>query len=104
MPIYGSVDIRDSGYKVGVVDANFFPAGFNNIEESEIISIVELFKQHIESNHSGVNHVHIYPESHTRNLAYVENLITIKKILIKAGYEVTVGSPELESYEYQCST
>ena len=30
IPIYGSVDIRDSGWKVAVVDANHFPAGFNN--------------------------------------------------------------------------
>ena len=31
IPIYGSVDIRDAGWKVAVVDANHFPAGFNNI-------------------------------------------------------------------------
>ena len=31
IPIYGSVDIRDAGWKITVVDANHFPAGFNNI-------------------------------------------------------------------------
>ena len=28
IPIYGSVDVRDAGWKIGVVDANHFPAGF----------------------------------------------------------------------------
>ena len=30
-PIYTSVDIRDAGVKLASVDANIFPAGFNNI-------------------------------------------------------------------------
>ena len=30
-PFYSSFDIRDSGFKLGPVDANIFPAGFNNI-------------------------------------------------------------------------
>ena len=30
-PIYSSYDIRDSDYKVSNVDANIYPAGFNNI-------------------------------------------------------------------------
>ena len=36
IPIYGSVDVRDSGWKVAVVDANHFPAGFNNVSEENI--------------------------------------------------------------------
>ena len=28
IPIYGSVDIRDAGWKVAVVDANHFPCRF----------------------------------------------------------------------------
>ena len=35
VPIYGSVDIRDAGWKIAVVDANQFPAGFNNTSESD---------------------------------------------------------------------
>ena len=34
IPFYGSVDVRDAGWKIAVVDANHFPAGFNNIAES----------------------------------------------------------------------
>ena len=30
LPLYSSVDIRDAGFKMAVVDTNLFPAGFNN--------------------------------------------------------------------------
>ena len=42
MPIYGSVDIRDFGWKVGVVDANHFPAGFNNVSQEDRPKLAEL--------------------------------------------------------------
>ncbi len=31
LPLYSSVDIRDAGFKIAVVDTNIFPAGFNNL-------------------------------------------------------------------------
>ena len=30
-PFYGSVDLRNSGYKLAPVDTNLFPGGFNNL-------------------------------------------------------------------------
>ena len=39
IPIYGSVDIRDAGWKISVVDANHFPAGFNNVSSEDKPSI-----------------------------------------------------------------
>ncbi|MCA9405869.1 MAG: glutamate--cysteine ligase, partial [Candidatus Omnitrophica bacterium] len=33
LPLYSSVDIRDAGFKMSVVDTNIFPAGFNNLCE-----------------------------------------------------------------------
>ena len=41
VPIYGSVDIRDAGWKIAVVDANQFPAGFNNTSESDLPHLTE---------------------------------------------------------------
>ena len=38
IPFYGSVDVRDAGWKIAVVDANHFPAGFNNIAEQDLRS------------------------------------------------------------------
>ena len=98
IPIYGSVDIRDCGWKVSVVDANHFPAGFNNISKEDEVLMAGLLKDHIERKHTGCKWVHLYPESHTRNPGYVENVSTIKRLVEKAGFRCTVGSPELEGH------
>ena len=47
IPIYGSVDVRDAGWKVAVVDANHFPAGFNNVSKEDEPHLAELLKNHI---------------------------------------------------------
>ena len=98
IPIYGSVDIRDTGWKVGVVDANHFPAGFNNISEDDFDELGDLFKEHINHNHPDCQWVHIFPESHTRNQGYVENISTIKRLIERAGFRCTVGSPDLDEF------
>ena len=84
MPVYGSVDVRDAHWKVAVVDANQYPAGFNNLQSS---SIGSLFRESL----GDVNHVHIYPEAHTRNEAYQANLRSLSSFLEEEGYTVTVG-------------
>lgn len=33
-PFYGSVDLRNAGFKLAPVDMNLFPGGFNNLHES----------------------------------------------------------------------
>ena len=96
IPIYGSVDIRDAGWKVGVVDANHFPAGFNNIAVEEKPAMAQLLKTHIEREFSECSWVHLYPESHTRNTGYVENLIALKELLELANFRCTVGSADFE--------
>jgi glutamate--cysteine ligase len=98
MPIYASVDVRYSGWKVSVVDANYFPAGFNNISGELIPTLPSSFKEYLEMSSKEVSHVHIFPESHTRNTAYVENLLRLREVIGKAGFKVTVGSPELNGY------
>src|ERR1044072_6022016 len=30
-PVYGSVDLRNAGFKLAPVDMNLFPGGFNNL-------------------------------------------------------------------------
>ena len=61
VPIYGSVDIRDAGWKIAVVDANQFPAGFNNTSESDFPQLTERIATHIERHQPGCQWVHIYP-------------------------------------------
>ncbi len=99
IPVYGSVDIRDAGWKIGVVDANHFPAGFNNVSKENLAELSMLFKDHINRAHPDCSWVHIYPESHTRNQGYVENIATIKAMIETAGYNCTVGSPDLNGLE-----
>ena len=98
MPIYASVDVRYSGWKVSVVDANYFPAGFNNVSEDLTLQLSHLFKNHLNSKYQNISHVHLFPESHTRNPGYIENLLRIKEIIETAGFKVTIGSPELNGY------
>ena len=99
IPVYGSVDVRDAGWKIGVVDANHFPAGFNNVSKENLAELSTLFKDHINRTHPDCSWVHIYPESHTRNQGYVENIATIKAMIETAGYTCTVGSPDLNGLE-----
>ena len=99
VPIYGSVDIRDAGWKIAVVDANQFPAGFNNTSESDYPHLTERIRTHIERHQPGCEWVHIYPESHTRNQGYVEHLRTLCKLVERAGYRCTIGNPELDGFD-----
>ena len=98
IPIYGSVDVRDAGWKIGVVDANHFPAGFNNVSKENLMELADLFKEHVHRSHPSCKWVHIYPESHTRNPGYVENIASIKSMIEQAGFSCTVGSPELNEF------
>ena len=95
IPIYGSVDVRDAGWKICVVDANHFPAGFNNVSKENMVELSLLFKEHVKRSHPACRWVHIYPESHTRNQGYAENISSIKTMIQEAGFVCTVGSPDL---------
>ena len=98
IPIYGSVDIRDAGWKIAVVDANHFPAGFNNVAKEDEEHLAALLRNNILRRDKNCKWVHLYPESHTRNSAYAENLRTLQRLLKMVDFRVTVGSPELEGH------
>ncbi len=78
-PLYGSVDIRDSGWKVAAVDINAFPAGFNNIEEDDLQRLVGPIRHWLDNEYPGSQLVLLWPESNTRNPGYAENILVIKK-------------------------
>ncbi len=98
IPIYGSVDIRDAGWKIAVVDANHFPAGFNNVAKEDETHLAALLINHILRRDKNCKWVHLYPEAHTRNAAYAENLRTLQRLLLMADFRCTIGSPELEGH------
>ena len=89
MPVYGSVDIRDAHWKVAVVDANQYPAGFNNLKDGDIGA-------HLREAIGDIRHVHIWPEDHNRNPAYVENINSLTSLLEAEGYAVTAGILEVK--------
>ncbi|MFN7727635.1 MAG: glutamate--cysteine ligase [Bdellovibrio sp.] len=94
-PIYSSYDIRDSGFKVSNVDANVYPAGFNNICPVDKESSGELFGSYIKDHYgSSVKKIMLVTEEHTSNPFYWENVLSIQRLLEAAGQKVIVSFPK----------
>lgn len=47
-PFYGSVDLRNAGYKLAPVDMNLFPGGFNNLSEQMLPAAVQAAQSAID--------------------------------------------------------
>lgn len=96
-PVYGSVDLRNAGFKLAPIDMNLFPAGFNNLNPEFMNVSVFAAKEVIHQLQPGTKNVLVIPESHTRNLFYWENVHTLLTILQQAGVNARLGflSPEL---------
>jgi glutamate--cysteine ligase len=92
-PIYSSYDIRDAGFKISNVDANIFPAGFNNICQTDRDNAVDLMRQYLSAHYQGVQSVLLLAEEHTGNAHYWDNVATIRGLLTEADMKVMVGVP-----------
>lgn len=93
-PIYSSYDIRDSGYKVSNVDANIFPAGFNNICPTDKETSIGLMNKYIVRHYgANVKKILLVTEEHTNNAFYWENVYTIKSLIEASGITVKVAIP-----------
>jgi glutamate--cysteine ligase len=90
-PFYSSVDLRNAGFKLSPVDTNLFPAGFNNLSQAFMPLCVQAVQSAIEHICPKARKLIIVPESHTRNLFYLENLATLQGIIEMAGLEVKIG-------------
>ena len=92
-PFTASVDLRDSGYKIVPVDTNVFPGGFNNLCSGDLDLASDQFKTAVRRLlGEGVSTIGIVAESHTSNLPYFANLLSLQKILETAGFKVEVLS------------
>jgi glutamate--cysteine ligase len=91
-PIYSSVDLRNSGYKIAVVDTNLFPAGFNNLCETFSEKGAGMFRDYFKKWRPSVKKILIFPEEHTRNLFYWKSVLALRNMLEEAGFEVKIGS------------
>ncbi len=91
-PFYASVDLRNAGFKLAPVDTNLFPAGFNNLNPALLPLCIQAVQYAIEQIQPTTRHILIVPESHTRNLFYLQSVVTLRDILLKAGFSVRLGS------------
>ena len=90
--IYTSVDIRESSNKITSIDTNVFPAGFNNLCETNHSIIKDSITQFINTNFPSTNNILLFCEDHTRNLFYLENVYQLTQIIQDAGFKVTIGT------------
>ena len=103
VPLYTSVDLRVSDYKIAPVDTNVFPAGFNNLSGSFRDHASELFKDYIVRKYPNVKRILIIPELNTRNQFYWENISVLRSILEKVDYKVDVGIVSDDFYHDEMS-
>ena len=91
-PLYGSVDLRNAGFKLAPVDMNLFPGGFNNLNPAFLAEAIAAAKETILARLPTAKQLLLIPENHTRNLFYWENIAALVSILEQAGFTVRVGS------------
>lgn len=91
-PFYGSVDLRNSGFKLAPVDMNLFPGGFNNLSDDFLPLCVQAAHAAVERLCPDASRLLLIPENHTRNLFYLQNVARIASILGLTGLEVRIGS------------
>lgn len=100
-PFYGSVDLRNAGFKLAPVDTNLFPAGFNNLNPDFDPLCVQAIQSAFERLMPSACGVLLIPESHTRNRFYLESVARLQDLIQKSGYNVAIGSlnPDLKDGE-----
>lgn len=93
VPFYSSFDIRDSHFKIACVDANLFPAGWNNICEEDQKRTSLLIQSYLKKTHPSIQHIILLAEEHTRNLYYWDNIFVIKSLIEQNEKKVSVCVP-----------
>jgi len=97
VPFYASVDLRNAGFKLAPVDTNLFPGGFNNLNPAFLPLCVQAVQTAVERACPDALVILLFPENHTRNLFYLQNVATLAEILRQAGMRVRIGTliPEI---------
>jgi glutamate--cysteine ligase len=95
-PIYTSVDVRRNASKAAVVDANAFPAGFNNLAPRSRHVAADVARGYLARTAPGTRRILVVAEAHTRNVGYFGHLAVLQGILEEAGYAVTLGTLSLD--------
>jgi glutamate--cysteine ligase len=99
IPFYSSYDIRDASFKMTNVDANIYPAGFNNICPTDKDYTPRLMKLYVDKHYPKTKNILLVTEDNLKNAYYWENVNAIKNFLGEAGYNIRVGMPGLQDQE-----
>ena len=91
-PFYASVDLRNSGFKLAPVDTNLFPGGFNNLNPQFLPLCVQATMMAIERICPDARNLLLIPESHTRNVFYLQNVARLATIMRQSGLNVRIGT------------
>ncbi len=97
-PFYGSVDVRNAGFKLAPVDTDFFPCGWNNLTPAMLPLAVQAALSAVEKTCPEARNLLIVPDNHVRNSFYLSNLVQLRRIFEMAGLNVRFGSisPDLK--------
>ena len=79
------------------MDSNAFPAGFNNLDPEDHPELSFRLKKWFENLDSVPKRLLLWPEAHTRNPGYLENVRLLKSLIDRIGIEVLVGTDLLNS-------
>jgi glutamate--cysteine ligase len=99
VPLYSSVDVRESKFKFAPVDHNMYPAGFNNLCQLDLDAAGIKLGQAICKHLPNVKSIAIIPESHTKNLYYLDHLAYLGKTIRDAGHNVYYVSLDTSIFE-----
>lgn len=91
-PFYGSVDVRNAGFKIAPVDTNLYPGGFNNLSPETLPLAVLAAQAAVEKRCANAKNILLVPERHTRNTFYLQNVATLRDILTQGGFNVRLGT------------
>jgi len=91
-PFYGSVDLRNAGFKLAPVDMNLFPAGFNNLNPALLQIAADAASAALKIAAPDAKKILLVPENHTRNQYYWQSVRALTKILTEAGFIIKIGS------------
>ena len=87
-PVYSSIDIRNSGFKISPIDTNLFPSGFNNICEISLEKATKYFLKYISSYFPGSQKIGVVSEQFTRNNNYYHHLEALFKSLTNTKLDI----------------
>lgn len=93
-PFYCSFDIRESENKLAPVDANLYPAGFNNICQADRDAMGELLQRCTGLKNLNFETVGVFCENHTNNPYYWDNVNALKTLFETEGKKVFLFTPD----------